>query len=104
MPRTRTPVSSPSSVRTRPWPVVLVLAFLVLTGGGFAMERAVGMGAVAAYGVAGVVLLGWLESFRRAQRDLTYDMVKLRSELTERDAEISRREGQWRSYVNAQAE
>jgi signal transduction histidine kinase len=104
MTRARTPVSATSSRRTRAWPVVLVLAFLALVGGGFAMERVVGVGAVAAYGVAGAVLLGWLESFRRVQRDLTYDLIKLRSEITERAAEIARREAQWIGHVNAQAE
>lgn len=104
MTRARTPVSASSSRRTRPWPAVLVLAFLALTGGGFAMERVVGVGAVAAYGVAGAVLLGWLESFRRAQRDLTYNLIKLRGEVTERDAEIARREAQWRGYAAGQAE
>ncbi|WP_329457390.1 sensor histidine kinase [Streptomyces sp. NBC_01497] len=104
MTRARTPVPATSSRRTRPWPVVLVLAFLALAGGGFAMERVVGVGAVAAYGVAGAVLLGWLESFRRAQRDLTHDLIKLRGEITEREAEIARREAHWHGYVNGQAE
>ncbi|WP_345643606.1 sensor histidine kinase [Streptomyces tremellae] len=97
-------MSATTARRTRPWPVVLVLAFLALTGGGFAMERAVGVGAVAAYGVAGAVLLGWLESFRRAQHDLTYALIKLRGEVKERDAELARRDAQWHGYVNTQAE
>ncbi|WP_030897834.1 ATP-binding protein [Streptomyces sp. NRRL F-5126] len=96
----RTPVSAVPARRTRPWPVVLGLASLALAGGLVAMQRAAGAGAVVAYGIAAVVLLGWLESFRRAQRDLTHDLIKLRGDVREREAEIMRREAQWRAYAD----